>query len=62
MIKHYKNLHNYDVSGLDIAEDNSKFVTGGSDKNVILTDVIEGKCIKKYSGHNGRITSLVFNS
>lgn len=40
MIKQYKNLHNYDVSGLTINQDNSKFATGGGDKNVLLTDVI----------------------
>jgi mitogen-activated protein kinase organizer 1 len=40
MIKNYKNLHNYDVYSLDISNDNSKFITGGGDKNVILTDVI----------------------
>lgn len=39
MIKNYKNLHNYDVSGLEISNDNSKFITGGSDKVVIVTDV-----------------------
>jgi hypothetical protein len=40
MIKQYKNLHNYDVSGLTISNDNSKFVTGGGDKNIIVTDVV----------------------
>ncbi len=61
MIKNYKNLHNYDVYSLDISNDNSKFITGGGDKNVILTDVIEGKYIRKYTGHNGRINSVCFN-
>ncbi len=36
----YKNIHNYDVYSLDITKDNSKFVTGGGDKNIIVTDVI----------------------
>lgn len=61
MIKNYKNLHNYDVSGLCISTDNSKFVTGGGDKNVIVTDVAEGKTINKYCGHNGRVNSVAFN-
>ena len=61
MIKNYKNLHNYDVSCLDIAKDNSKFITGGGDKTLILTDVVEGKTIRKYLGHNGRINSITFN-
>lgn len=62
MIKHYKNLHNYDVSGLAISKDNSKFVTGGGDKNIILTDVIESKSIRKYAGHNNRVNCVNFNS
>lgn len=61
MIKNYKNLHNYDVSGLCISTDNSKFVTGGGDKNVIVTDVAEGKTINKYCGHNGRVNSVALN-
>ena len=40
MIKHYRNVHNYDVYSLDISNDNSKFISGGGDKNIILTDVI----------------------
>jgi len=61
MIKHYKNLHNYDVYSLDISKDNTKFVTGGGDKNVIMTDVIEGKSVRKYTGHTARINSVCFN-
>lgn len=40
MIKQYKKVHNYDVYSLDISKDNSKFISGGGDKNIILTDVI----------------------
>lgn len=61
MIKNYKNIHNYDVYSLDISKDNSKFVTGGGDKNIILTDVVEGKYIRKYTGHTARINCVCFN-
>lgn len=61
MIQNYKNLHNYDVSSLAITNDNSKFATGGGDKNVMVTDVIQGKSIRKYSGHNGRVNCVCFN-
>ena len=61
MIKNYKNLHNYDVYGLDIANDNTKFITGGGDKLVMLTDVIHGKYIRKYTGHTSRVNSVCFN-
>lgn len=62
MIKQYKNVHNYDVYSLDISKDNSKFITGGGDKNIILTDVIQGKYIRKYTGHTSRVNSVTFNS
>jgi hypothetical protein len=42
LIKNYKNLHNYDVSCIDIAKDNSKFCTGGGDKIIIVMDVLQG--------------------
>ena len=61
MIKQYKNLHNYDICGLDIYKDNSKFVTGGGDKNVIVTDVIESKTVRKFMGHNSRVNSVSLN-
>lgn len=62
MIKNYKNIHNYDVGSLAISKDNAKFISGGGDKNVVLTDVIEGKYIRKYTGHTARINSVAFNN
>ena len=61
MIKCYKNLHNYEVSALDIFNDNSKFVSGGSDKIVILTDVVEGKQIGRFTGHSGKVNTVEIN-
>ena len=43
LIKNYKNLHNYDVSCIDISKDNSKFCTGGGDKILMVMDVLQGK-------------------
>ncbi len=69
MIKNYKNLHNYDVSCIDILKDNSKFCTGSGDKLIIVTDVLQGrfffnlgKQIRKYTGHNGRINGLSYSA
>ena len=62
MIKHYKNLHNYDVYGLDISSDNSKFITGGGDRNIVVTDVLQAKHIRKFVGHHGRVNCVCFNS
>lgn len=46
MIKNYKNLHNYDVSCIDILKDNTKFCTGGGDKLIMVMDVLQGSfCI-----------------
>lgn len=42
LIKNYKNLHNYDVSCIDILKDNSKFCTGGGDKLIMVMDVLQG--------------------
>ncbi len=42
MIKNYKNLHNYDITCLDICKDNSKFCTCGGDKLVMVMDVLNG--------------------
>lgn len=61
MIKNYKNVHNYDVYTLDISRDNSKFVSSGGDKNIIVTDVIAGKYIRKFMGHTARVNSVCFN-
>ncbi len=61
MIKQYKNVHNYDVYSLDINKDNSKFISGGGDKNIILTDVLTGKYIRKYTGHTARVNCVAFS-
>lgn len=61
IIKNYKNLHNYDINGLDINKDNSKFVTCGGDKIVMVTDVIQGKYIRKFTGHTSRVNTVRFN-
>lgn len=60
-VKVYKNLHNYEVSTLDISSDNSRFITGGSDKVILLSDVYEGKVIHKFQGHSGRINAITYN-
>ena len=61
MIKQYKNVHNYDVYSIDINKDNSKFISGGGDKNIILTDVLTAKYIRKYTGHTSRVNSVAFS-
>lgn len=60
LIKNYNNLHNYDISCIDILKDNSKFCTGGGDKIVLVMDVLQGKQVRKYTGHNGRINGVCY--
>jgi mitogen-activated protein kinase organizer 1 len=62
MIKNYKNLHNYDVSTIDISKDNSKFVTGSGDKLIIMTDVIQSKQLRKFTGHLGRVNGVCYGA
>lgn len=62
LIKTYKAIHNYAVHSLAISNDNSKFVTGGGDKLVFLTDVSEGKAIRKYQGHAAAVNCVAYNT
>lgn len=61
LIKTYKALHNYAVQSLAIASDNSKFITGGGDKIVFLTNVEDGKNIRKYQGHTSTVNCVCLN-
>ena len=61
LVKVYKNLHNYEVTSIDISNDNSRFITGGGDRVVLLTDVLEGKNISRFQGHAGRVNSVAYN-
>lgn len=61
LVKTYKNIHNYEISSLDINKDNSRFITGGADKIIMLTDVAEGKNISRFQGHSGKVNTVVYN-
>lgn len=61
LIKTYKGLHNYAVHSIAIANDNGKFVTAGTDKIVFLTNVEDGKPIRKYQGHSATVNCVCLN-
>ena len=61
LVKAYKNLHNYQISSIDINKDNSRFITGGGDKIVMMTDVYEGKNIMRFQGHAGKVNTVLYN-
>ncbi|CAJ1445078.1 unnamed protein product [Effrenium voratum] len=71
-IKKFVGCHNQEVNdvltlGIDmapptlqIAADNSKFVSGGSDKLIFLWDVTSGQVIRKFTGHDRKVNALAF--
>ncbi len=62
MIKNYKNLHNYDVSCIDILKDNSKFCTGSGDKLIIVTDVLQGRFFLIQANKSENIRDIMVES
>ncbi|PWN47923.1 WD40 repeat-like protein, partial [Violaceomyces palustris] len=52
--------HSYEILGLDISSDNSKFVSGGGDKSVMVWDVSTGEIVRRFSGHVGKINDVKF--
>ncbi|KAI7169958.1 WD40 repeat-like protein [Hortaea werneckii] len=52
--------HGYEVLDLAVAEDNSRFVSGGGDKTVFLWDVAAGVTLRRFAGHVGRVNAVAF--
>ncbi|KAI6847264.1 WD40 repeat-like protein [Hortaea werneckii] len=52
--------HGYEVLDLAVAEDNSRFVSGGGDKTVFLWDVATGVTLRRFAGHAGRVNAVAF--
>ncbi|KAI7162629.1 WD40 repeat-like protein [Hortaea werneckii] len=52
--------HGYEVLDLAVAEDNSRFVSGGGDKTVFLWDVAAGTTLRRFAGHVGRVNAVAF--
>lgn len=58
-IKIYKD-HGYQVYDISIASDNSRFVSCGGDRYVLLWDVVTGAVVQRLRGHTQRINSVSF--
>ena len=58
----YTGPHNYDVFDLDIAGDNSRFVSGGGDKLVFVWDVQSAKAIRRFTGHAQRVKAVAWGA
>lgn len=54
--------HGYEVLGIAVSHDNSRFASCGGDRGVIYWDVPSSQIIKRFTGHNSRINSVAFNS
>ena len=61
-IQTYTGPHNYDVFDLDIAADNSRFVSGGGDKLVFIWDVQTAKAIRRFTGHAQRVKAVAWGA
>jgi len=56
MIKKYEGFQGYEVTDLDIAQDSTKFFAVGGDKKAQVVDVTTGNTIRKFIGHEKRIS------
>ncbi len=52
--------HNYEVLALDVSRDNSRFVSGGADKNVFVWDVASGTVVRRFGGFMGKVNDVRF--
>ena len=55
-IKIYHGAHNYELLDICITKDKSRFATVGGDKTGFLWDVKTGAIIRKFKGHNHKLT------
>jgi mitogen-activated protein kinase organizer 1 len=54
--------HSHEVFGVAIAGDNSRFVSCGGDKLVIVWDVATARAARKLSGHTHRVNAVALNA
>jgi len=53
-------LHSHEISSLDISNDNSKFLSAGSDKQFFLWNVSTNQVLSRFSGHVGKVNVVKF--
>jgi mitogen-activated protein kinase organizer 1 len=59
-VKTYTGPHNYEINDAVIAEDNSKFISCGGDKQFFQWDVTSGQVIRKFVGHDRKVNALCY--
>ncbi|KAI4143570.1 MAG: hypothetical protein LQ340_006957, partial [Diploschistes diacapsis] len=52
--------HGYEVLDIAVTSDNARFASVGGDRQVFLWDVAQGKTLKRWTGHSGRINAVDF--
>lgn len=64
LVQSYTGVHGYEVLSIAVADDNSRFASGGGDKTVFLWDVASARTLRRYGGgaggHGARIESVAF--
>lgn len=50
--------HGYEVLDIAVTDDNARFASVGGDKQVFLWDVAEGKTLRRWWGHGGRVNAV----
>lgn len=58
LIKKYSSVLNYEVLGIDIAQDKAHFFSAGGDKHAVCVDVTTGQIVRKFTGHERKINAL----
>eukprot|EP00921_Rhytidocystis_pertsovi_P006315 GHVQ01010784.1.p1 GENE.GHVQ01010784.1~~GHVQ01010784.1.p1 ORF type:complete len:375 (-),score=62.41 GHVQ01010784.1:280-1404(-) len=61
MIRQYNGPHNQEINDVCITRDKCKFASVGGDRIANLWDVSEGRVIRKFIGHTGRINCCEFS-
>ena len=52
--------HRHHVSALDVSANNSRFVSGGADKSVLVWDVASGSVVRRFNGWVGEVNDVRF--
>ncbi|MCJ1312548.1 hypothetical protein MMC25_006222 [Agyrium rufum] len=52
--------HGYEVLDIAVTDDNARFASVGGDRQVFLWDVTQGRTLRRWSGHAGRVNCVGF--
>ncbi len=61
-IKSYSGAHGYGINDIAIFHDNTRFVTGGKDKTILVWDVTSGAVVRRIQAHLHTTNALSLNA